>query len=72
MSVGERRCDGPGIYIPDNRMLGELLAKTYGNRFHPDQACLLLHFIGTKGWLGNIDRNGFAILNAGISGDMAL
>ena len=56
----------PGVYVPDNPRLHEVLAQAAGQGFRPDHARLLLHFVCLKRWMGDLDGGGFARLNAGI------
>ena len=51
----------PGIYLPDNPALTALLATLP----HPDQAALLVYFVGVKKWQDDLDH-GFARLNDAI------
>ena len=56
-----------GIYLPDNEHLdGALASLPPSLRRYQDHARLLLHFISVKRWLGDLDGECFARLNADI------
>jgi len=58
--------NAPGVYVPDNPAVDDVLRKAGGRGFRLDHARLLLHFICAKRWLGDVDKDAFARLNAGI------
>ena len=64
MTTGD--ANAAGVYLPDNPRLRDVLIRADGPGFRLDHARLLLHFICTKRWTGDVDKDGFARLNAGI------
>lgn len=56
----------PGIYVPDNAALADHLADSIGEGLRPDHPALLLHFIGQKRYMSDLDKRGYARLNANV------